>query len=62
MRPGQSLGAYNVLEELGSGGMGEVCRTRDTQRKRDVALKVLPTDVAADPDRAALLAQTSKYD
>ena len=50
---GQKLGPYQVLAKLGEGGMGEVYKARDMRLDRTVAIKVLPADVAADPERRA---------
>jgi serine/threonine-protein kinase len=51
--PGARLGSYEVAELIGQGGMGEVYRARDTKLGRDVAVKILPEALAADPDRFA---------
>ncbi len=53
IEPGTRLAHYDVLAALGAGGMGEVYRARDTRLGREVAIKVLPGAVAADPDRLA---------
>ena len=50
---GARLGGYEVLSHLGSGGMGEVYRARDTRLARDVAIKILPDGFAHDPERLA---------
>ena len=47
------LGPYRIVAPLGSGGMGEVYKARDTRLKRDVAIKVLPEGVSQDADRLA---------
>jgi serine/threonine protein kinase len=61
MKPGDTLGPYRVLDVLGAGGMGEVYRARDTQLKREVALKVLPADVSADPERLARFQRETEF-
>ena len=48
---GAHLGPYEVLSRLGAGGMGEVWRARDSRLQRDVAIKVLPSELAADTGR-----------
>jgi eukaryotic-like serine/threonine-protein kinase len=53
LNSGQHVGNYQVLEPLGAGAMGEVYRARDTKLGRDVALKLLPSALAADRDRLA---------
>jgi serine/threonine protein kinase/tetratricopeptide (TPR) repeat protein len=50
---GKRLGPYEILGPLGSGGMGEVYRARDSRLGREVAIKVLPEHLAAHPDRLA---------
>ena len=48
---GRRFGPYDIVAFLGSGGMGEVYRARDSKLGRDVAIKVLPTHFASDPER-----------
>jgi serine/threonine-protein kinase len=50
---GSRLGPYEIVSPLGAGGMGEVYRARDTRLERTVAIKVLPSRLASDPDALA---------
>ena len=57
---GARLGVYEVVAPLGAGGMGEVYRAHDTRLGRDVAIKLLPASLAADPDRLARLEREAR--
>jgi hypothetical protein len=54
---GRRLGPYEIVETIGAGGMGEVYRARDMRLDRDVAIKVLPAALVADPVRRARFVQ-----
>ena len=54
------LGGYDILAQIGAGGMGDVYQAKDTRLKRDVALKVLPDSVAHDTDRLARFQREAK--
>ncbi len=60
LTPGKRLGRYEVVSLLGRGGMGEVYRARDAELDRDVAIKVLPEEVAGDADRLARFKREAK--
>jgi serine/threonine protein kinase len=60
LAPGRRLGPYEILGAIGVGGMGEVYRARDTRLKRQVAIKVLPQDKAADPECHRRLLQEAR--
>jgi serine/threonine protein kinase/Tol biopolymer transport system component len=57
---GTRLGPYEVLSPLGAGGMGEVYRARDTKLDRDVAVKVLPADLAGDAEALSRLEREAR--
>jgi serine/threonine protein kinase len=57
---GTKIGPYEILAPLGAGGMGEVYRARDTRLGRDVALKILPSAFALDPDRLRRFEQEAR--
>jgi dipeptidyl aminopeptidase/acylaminoacyl peptidase/predicted Ser/Thr protein kinase len=60
LSPGTRLGPYEILAPLGAGGMGEVYRARDGKLNRDVAVKILPAEVAADPERRQRFEQEAR--
>ena len=60
LAPGSRLGPYEIVSPLGRGGMGEVYRARDTRLGREIAIKVLPEDVARDPDRLSRFEREAK--
>ena len=57
---GTKIGPYEIQSPLGAGGMGEVYRATDTKLGRDVALKVLPAEMAHDPERLARFRREAK--
>jgi len=57
---GKTLGHYQITNQLGKGGMGEVYRAKDEKLGRDVAIKVLPEEFAKDTDRVARFQREAK--
>src|SRR5687767_2640026 len=53
IRAGTRLGPYDIVSQIGAGGMGEVFRARDARLNRDVAIKLLPVAFARDVERVA---------
>ena len=60
LSPGDRLGPYEIISRLGAGGMGEVFRARDTRLGRDVAVKILPSELAGDAGRRARFEQEAR--
>jgi serine/threonine protein kinase len=57
---GTRLGSFELLAQIGAGGMGEVYQAHDTKLGRDVAIKVLPEAFAHDSDRLARFQREAK--
>ena len=60
LTPGTRIGACEIVSPLGSGGMGDVYRARDTRLDRAVAIKALPHGFAADPERLSRFEREAK--
>ena len=60
LTPGTRLGSYEVIAQIGEGGMGQVYRATDTTLGRQVAIKILPDEFAADPERLARFEREAK--
>ena len=60
LAPGSRLGRYEIRSQIGSGGMGEVYLAWDSELDRAVALKILPTAIASDPERMRRFVQEAK--
>ena len=57
---GLRIGPYQIADFIGAGGMGEVYRAHDTNLNRVVALKLLPVELAADPERLSRFEQEAR--
>ncbi|HYX68534.1 MAG TPA: protein kinase [Terriglobales bacterium] len=60
LQSGEKLGPYEIQAAAGAGGMGEVYRARDTRLERTVAIKILPSHLAADPELRLRLDREAK--
>jgi eukaryotic-like serine/threonine-protein kinase len=57
---GKQLGTYEIVSQIGAGGMGEVYRARDTKLGREVAIKVLPPEFVKDTERLSRFRREAK--
>jgi len=60
LEPGAHIGPYKVLERIGEGGMGAVYRGLDTRLEREVAIKILPDNLAQDDESRARFQREAK--
>ena len=60
LTPGTRLGNYEVLSELGSGAMGEVYKAKDLKLGREIAIKVLPEEMASNERRLRRFEQEAR--
>src|SRR6202142_911233 len=60
LAPGSKLGPYEIVAPIGAGGMGEVYKAKDTKLDREVAIKILPSALAQDPERLARFEREAK--
>src|SRR5580765_4105466 len=60
IQAGNRVGPYEIVCAVGAGGMGQVFRARDTRLGRDVAIKVLPDELASEPDRVRRFEQEAR--
>jgi len=61
LQPGSHVGPYEILSAIGTGGMGEVYRAKDTKLNRDIAIGVLPALFANDTERLARFTREAQY-
>jgi serine/threonine protein kinase len=60
LQPGQTLLHYRIVDKLGEGGMGAVYRAEDTRLGREIAIKVMPAELAADAERRRRFEQEAR--